>query len=185
MSEPGVRVTTCDTDEALAAASSLLVQYRRHYGQPPDADDRARGWLTDMARSGLLTVFTASAGGSPDAPPVGLATAHTVPATLAMGVSWQLRDLFVLPDARRRGVAVALVEAVRLAAVAAGATRLSLVTEPDNDASLGLYRALGFRPVEGLVSLSLDLGARDAVAGGGRAATGVEPVVPDGRSGRA
>jgi ribosomal protein S18 acetylase RimI-like enzyme len=31
------------------------------------------------------------------------------------------------------------------------------VTEPDNLAALGLYRTLGFRPVERLTSLSLDL----------------------------
>ncbi len=54
--------------------------------------------------------------------------------------------------------AAALVTAVRAAALAAGATRLSLVTEPDNEAALSLYGRLGFAPVEGLTSLSLDLG---------------------------
>jgi ribosomal protein S18 acetylase RimI-like enzyme len=77
-----------------------------------------------------------------------------------MGYSWQLRDLYVLPQARRRGAAAALVGAVREAALAAGATRLSLVTEPDNHAALGLYGRLGFRPVEGLASLTLDLAPR-------------------------
>ena len=152
-----LRVTTCETDETLAAASVLFNDYRHHYGQPPDGDERTLGWLTDMVRSNLLTVYTASVDPSEDAPPVGLATGHAVPASLVMGRFWQLRDLYVVPGSRRRGAAAALVRAVRDGALAAGATRLSLVTEPDNDAALGLYRSLGFRPVEGLASLSLDL----------------------------
>ena len=63
----------------------------------------------------------------------------------------------VLPELRRHGAAAALVSAVREAALAAGANPLSLVTEPDNLAALGLHRALGFRPVDGLATLSLDL----------------------------
>jgi len=152
-----LRVTTCDTAESLVAAAGLFNQYRHHYGQPPGGDERTLGWLTDMVRSRMLTVYTASVDAPPDAPPIGLATAHAVPASLVMGRFWQLRDLFVLPGSRRQGAAVALVNTVREAALAAGATRLSLVTEPDNQAALGLYRSLGFRPVEGLISLSLDL----------------------------
>lgn len=148
-------VRTCDSDETLAAASDLFNRYRHHYGEPPDADDRTLDWLTAMVRSRMFTVLTASVGAS--APPIGLATAHAVPASLVMGQSWQLRDLYVLPGSRRRGVAAALVGAVRSAALAAGATRLSLATEVDNRAALGLYRRLGFRPVEGLVSLSVEL----------------------------
>jgi ribosomal protein S18 acetylase RimI-like enzyme len=152
-----VRITTCDTDETLAAASVLFNQYRHHYGEPPDADGRSLGWLTEMVRSSMLTVYTASVGPRSDAAPVGLATAHATPTSLAMGRFWQLRDLYVVPALRGRGAATALVTAVRDAALVAGATRLSLVTEPDNHAALGLYRGLGFRPVEGLTSLSLDL----------------------------
>ncbi|MGH3353404.1 MAG: GNAT family N-acetyltransferase [Nocardioides sp.] len=153
------RVTTCDTDEKLAAASILFNQYRHHYGEPPDEDERTLGWLTDMVRSGLLTVYTASVDPA-DSPPIGLATSHAVPASLAMGRTWQLRDLYVLTRSRRQGTAAALVDAVREAALTAGASRLTLVTEPDNQAALGLYRRLGFRPVEGLASLSLDLPPR-------------------------
>lgn len=105
----------------------------------------------------MLTIFTASVGSPAGSPPIGLATSHAVPASLVMGRFWQLRDLFVLPGSRRKGAAAALVGAVRDAARTAGATRLSLVTEPDNEAALGLYRRLGFRPVDGLTSLSLDL----------------------------
>jgi ribosomal protein S18 acetylase RimI-like enzyme len=162
MSDPSVpeealRVTTCDTDETLAAASVLFNQYRHHYGEPPAAADRTIGWLTDMVQSHMLTIYTASVNSTADASPIGLATAHAIPASLVMGRFWQLRDLYVLPGSRRQGAAAALVSAVREAALAAGATRLSLVTESDNQAALGLYRRLGFRSVEGLASLSLDL----------------------------
>jgi ribosomal protein S18 acetylase RimI-like enzyme len=156
-----LRVRTCDTVETLTAASGLFSQYRHHYGGPPEADQRTVGWLTDMVQSNMLTVYTASVGSRADAPAIGLATGHAVPASLVMGRFWQLRDLYVLPQFRRQGAAAALVGAVREAALAAGAIRLSLVTEPDNEAALGLYRRLGFRPVEGLASLSLDLPRRE------------------------
>jgi ribosomal protein S18 acetylase RimI-like enzyme len=152
-----LRVTTCDTDETLAAAGALFNEYRHHYGEAPDADGRTLGWLTEMVESNMLTVYTASVDSPTGATPIGLATSHAIPAALIMGRFWQLRDLYVLPGSRRQGVAAALVNEVRLAALAAGATRISLVTERDNQAALGLYRRLGFRPVEGLTSLSLDL----------------------------
>jgi ribosomal protein S18 acetylase RimI-like enzyme len=156
-----LRITTCDTNETLAAASDLFKQYRHHYGQPPNADERTLGWLIEMVRSNMLTVYTASVDSSVDAPPVGLATAHSIPASLVMGRSWQLRDLYVLPGLRRQGAGAALVSAVREAALAAGAIRLSLVTEPGNAAALGLYRTLGFRPSKDLALLSLNLATKD------------------------
>lgn len=152
-----LRVTTCDTAQTLAAASGLFEEYRHHYGEPPGRDGHTLAWLTDMVRSRLLTVYTATVASSVDAPPIGLATGHAVPASLVMGRFWPLRDLYVLPESRRRGAAAALVVAVREAALAAGATRLSLATELDNQAALGIYRKLSFRPVEGLASLNLDL----------------------------
>lgn len=157
--EDELRVRTCDTDETLAPASVVFNRYRHHYGES-GGEALALGWLSEMVRSNLLTVYSASVTSQVGTLPVGLATAHAVPASLVLGRSWQLRDLYVLPEARRRGVAAALVGAVRDAAVASGATRLSLLTEPGNRAALDLYERLGFRPVEGLTSLSLDLAPR-------------------------
>jgi ribosomal protein S18 acetylase RimI-like enzyme len=159
-STPGhgrLRVTTCDANETLAAASRLFSEYRRHYGMPTDADDRTLAWLTEMVESNMLTVYTASVKSPTNAPPIGLATSHVIPASLTMGRFWQLRDLYVVPDSRRQGVAAALINEVRVAALAARATRISLLTEHDNEAALGLYRRLGFKPVEGLTTLGLDL----------------------------
>ncbi|MDO9455644.1 N-acetyltransferase [Nocardioides sp.] len=154
-----LRISRCDTEKTLARAGGLFNHYRHHYGET-DGDERTLGWLTDMVRANMLTVYTASPASQAGSPPIGLATSHAVPASLTMGRFWQLRDLYVLPEHRRRGAAAALVDAVRTAAAAAGATRLSLVTEPDNRAALDLYRRLGFSPVDGLATLSLDLAAR-------------------------
>ena len=156
-----LRVTRCDSDDTLAVASGLFNQYRHHYGEPPDADQRTMGWLTDMVESEMFTIYTASLDSAADASPIGLATGHAIPASLAMGRFWQLRDLYVLPRFRRQGAAAALVGAVHEAALAAGALRLSLVTEPANHAALSLYRGLGFRPVEGQAALSLDLASHE------------------------
>jgi hypothetical protein len=57
-------------------------------------------------------------------------------------------------------VARALVDAVRQAAIAARAIRLSVQTEPGNIAALQLYRTSGFVPVEDIQILALRLIAR-------------------------
>ncbi len=101
----------------------------------------------------MLTIFAAHA--SEDL--VGIATTITVPASLRLGCFWQLRDLYVVPAARRHGAGRALLSAVREAASGAGAIRLSIQTEPGNAAALNLYHSTGFTPVEGVLMLSLDL----------------------------
>jgi GNAT superfamily N-acetyltransferase len=80
-----------------------------------------------------------------------------VPASLGLACSWQIRDLYVVPGARRCGAGRALVTAVATAASQVGAIRLSIQTEPGNTAALQLYRTSGFVPVDDLHILSLDL----------------------------
>jgi hypothetical protein len=57
-----LRITTCDSDDTLSAASGLFNQYRHHYGEPPDEDERTFGWLTDMVRSNMLIAAGLAAG---------------------------------------------------------------------------------------------------------------------------
>jgi GNAT superfamily N-acetyltransferase len=140
--------------DQLAEVAGLFDRYRQHYGEP-SSPERTLRWLEEHAAEGAgrLTVFTARAGSEL----IGLATAVETPASLGLGCFWQLRDLYVVPAARRRGAAGALVAAVRRAAVEAGAARLSVQTEPDNQAALRLYRANGFVPVTGVQALMLPL----------------------------
>ncbi len=109
----------------LADVAGLFDQYRQHYGEPA-APAQTLAWLTRHTRSRQLTIFTAHRG----LDLVGLATTVTVPASLQLGCFWQLRDLYVTPSARRCGAGRALLHAVRQAATAARATRLSVQTEP-------------------------------------------------------
>jgi len=149
-----VRVTalTEPAAEQLAGVAEVFDQYRRHYGQPVVAG-QTLVWLSDHTSHRRLSVFVAHIG----ADLAGLATTVALPASLRLGCSWQLRDLYVVPGARRRGVARALVGAVRQAATAAGAIRLSVQTEPSNIAALQLYRTSGFVPVEDIQILALPL----------------------------
>ncbi|MGN6678892.1 MAG: GNAT family N-acetyltransferase [Streptosporangiaceae bacterium] len=140
------------TAAELADVATVFEQYRRHYGQPVVAG-QALAWLTQYTRSGMLTIFTAHIGRDL----VGIATTVVLPASLRLACSWQIRDLYVVPRARRHGAGSALVRAVAAAASQAGAIRLSIQTEPANTAALQLYRASGFVPVDDLHILSLDL----------------------------
>jgi len=136
----------------LAEMAELFDEYRRHYGEPA-APGQTLEWLRDNTGHGRLTVFTAHAGRDL----IGFATTVALPASLRLSCYWQLRDLFVAPGARRRGAARALLDAVRRAATAAGAIRLSVQTESVNAAALQLYRTSGFVPVEDLQVLSLPI----------------------------
>ena len=149
-----VRVTALTEPAAdqLTGVAVVFDQYRRHYGQPVVAG-QTLAWLTEQTSHRRLAIFVAHAGKDL----AGLATILVVPASLRLGCSWQLRDLYVVPSARRSGVARALVGAVRQAATAAGAIRLSVQTEPGNVAALQLYRTSEFVPVGDIQILALPL----------------------------
>jgi|SRR6185437_1271638 len=149
---PAVTQLVQPTAAELAEVATVFDQYRRHYREPVVAG-QTLAWLTQYTRPGMLSIFTARIGRDL----VGIATTVVVPASLRLACSWQIRDLYVVPEARRCGAGRALVTAVATAASEDGAIRLSIQTEPANTAALQLYRTSGFVPVEDLHILSLDL----------------------------
>jgi GNAT superfamily N-acetyltransferase len=147
-----VRAFAAPTGEELAALAEIFDRYRVHYGEQGDAA-RAAGWLDENLGAGRVRAFVAE----DEATLVGFALTMEVPASLRLGRFWQIRDLFVLPTHRRRGVGRALLASVRAAAIEAGALRLVVQTEDDNDPALRLYAASGFEMIEGYRSLLLPI----------------------------
>jgi RimJ/RimL family protein N-acetyltransferase len=68
----------------------------------------------------------------------------------------ELVGMWVAPEARRSGVAPALVEAVRRAAAAEGAARLTLFIAEGNEPARRLYERLGFRSTGEVQELQSD-----------------------------
>ena len=70
---------------------------------------------------------------------------------------WILNDLLVLPEARRGGVARALLTAAADFARADGALRLELETDHDNHTAQALYQAMGWTLYDGTLRYRLPL----------------------------
>jgi GNAT superfamily N-acetyltransferase len=147
-----VRALTAPTRREIEELAEIFEQYRVHYGKAPDAS-RSATWLERNLNSTRFRAFVAEDKGQY----VGFATTMEVPASLRLGHFWQIRDLFVLPHQRRLGVGRALLDSIRAAAIAAGALRLLLQTEDDNEPAHRLYAESGYTLVEGYRSLTLPL----------------------------
>ena len=146
-----VRTLTAATRSEIEALAELFDKYRAHYGEA-SYSSQAIGWL-EQNLSTHLGAFVAEDGGRF----VGFAITMEVPASLRLAHFWQIRDLFVLPTHRRRGVGRALLSCVRAAAIASGALRLVVQTEEDNDPALRLYTDSGYALINGYCSLMLPI----------------------------
>lgn len=147
-----VRTLTAPTRREIEELAEIFEQYRAHYGEAPDAA-RSATWLERNLTSSRFRAFVAADKGQF----VGFAITMEVPASLRLGHFWQIRDLFVLSHQRRLGIGRALLDSLRTAAIAAGALRLVLQTENDNEPALLLYAESGYTLVEGYRSLTLPL----------------------------
>lgn len=142
-----------ESASGLTEVAAVFDQYRKHYGLPAAPED-SRMWLAEQLARNRLVIFAAHMGDDV----VGLATVADLPASLRLRSFWQIRDLFVVPSARRKGVGRALLSAVRKAAIEAHALRLSVQTESDNKRAISLYLKSGFGLLEGYNALIMPLG---------------------------
>jgi len=117
-------------------AVALFDQYRQHYGANP-APDAVDGWIRDQLGAERMRIYLAG-----DAR--GLCSVAVAPAALTLRTVWLVRDLYVHPDARRQGVARALLGQAAEDAREAGAHRLTLQTETANVRAVELYAKNGF-----------------------------------------
>lgn len=137
---------------AFGQVAALFDDYRAHYGRPP-SPQLTRDWLQRQLAQHQMTITAAIQAGQA----CGFITSTVMPASLMLGTAWSIRDLYIAPQHRRRGIARTLLQHVIDAAAAAGAYRVSLQTEAGNTPALTLYTAAGFEPVNGLALLSLTL----------------------------
>lgn len=129
------RATLADLGEV----APLFDAYRAFYGQPSDPA-RARDFLRDRMGAGESAVLLARLDGKA----AGFTQLYPLFSSVRTARLWLLNDLFVAPDARRRGVAQALLHYAGDFARSEGAAGLMLETSRDNAPARALYRAAGW-----------------------------------------
>ena len=127
------------TSADLAALVLLFDGYRQFYGQPSDRN-RVREFLNERLTQGDSVLFIAEAAGRA----VGFTQLYPSLSSISMARIFILNDLFVVPEARRSGVARRLLEAAVGRGREAGAIRLSLSTALTNAAAQALYASAGW-----------------------------------------
>ena len=145
------------TPDDAAAVAPLFDAYRQFYNKAPDLA-LAERFLRERLRNGDSVILVAHA-----SPNVGqlLGFVQLYPTFSSLGCSraWILNDLFVSPDARRLGVAEALMHAAADAARLAGIRNISLSTAHDNVVAQALYEKLGYELDEQFRTYSLAISA--------------------------
>lgn len=125
----------------LPALEELFHGYRGFYGHPRD-EARVMRFLGDRLARGDSVVLVALGEGDEA---LGFAQLYPSFSSLRLRPAWILNDLFTAPEHRRRGVARALLQAVRTVAEESGAALVELATAESNDSARALYEAAGYR----------------------------------------
>ncbi len=116
----------------------LFDAYRQFYGQQPDLVV-ARQFLSDrIVRNESVVLMAEDRAGSA----VGFVQLFPTFSSILAAPLYLLSDLFVLPEARRRGVGTRLLASAAETARAAGAARLELATAITNRSAQRLYKAM-------------------------------------------
>ena len=130
----------------------LFDQYRGFYGQPADLALATAFIRARMERDESVILLAWH-----DERAVGFTQLYPAFSSVSASRVWTLNDLLVVPEARRQGVARALLSAAADFARADGALRLELETDHDNATAQALYRALGWEPYDGTLRFRLPL----------------------------
>ena len=137
----------------LPLVAPLFDAYRVFYRQPSDLAG-AHAFLAERLRLNESVILLAELDG------IGVAGfTQLYPAFTSVGIRrlWLLNDMYVAPEARRRGVSTALLEAARQHGLDTGAARLVLTTELDNLAAQATYEAHGWKRDERFYTYELFL----------------------------
>lgn len=144
-----IRRATLDDLDAVARLFDL---YRVFYGKPSEpavAKEFIRARMTQDESVILLAEIEGDA--------VGFTQLYPAFSSVSATRTWILNDLLVVPEARRSGVARALLVAAADFARDDGALRLELETDHDNATAQALYHAMGWTAYDGTLRFRLPL----------------------------
>ncbi len=130
----------------------LFDQYRQFYGRASDPA-AARAFLQARCENGESVLLLASNA----AGPAGFVQLYPTFSSISLARIFILNDLFVIPAARRQGVAGRLLAAAADYGRQAGAVRLALSTATDNHAAQTLYQAHGWQRDSEFLHYELEL----------------------------
>jgi GNAT superfamily N-acetyltransferase len=136
----------------LDALAPLFDAYRMFYEQASDREG-ARAYLAE--RIGLSESVILLARRADQC--VGFVQLYPGFSSIDMRRQWTLEDLFVVDNARRDGVARALMDAARRHAEQTGAVRLILATARTNYKAQALYESIGYALDNEYLVYTLDL----------------------------
>ena len=128
----------------------LFDAYLQFYKLPSN-EEAARRFLHARLLNGEAMIFLAveeAATKKHSRHALGFTLLYPTWSSLAQRRWWQLNDLYVVPEARQRGVARALLERARQLAEDTGASGLGLETGKDNHPAQKLYEQLGWKREE-------------------------------------
>lgn len=148
----GIAITRATLAD-LGSIAPLFDDYRVFYGKPSDPA-LARAFLQERLSNDESVIFLArDAEGSA----LGFTQLYPCFSSVSARRLWILNDLFISPDARRRGVARALLEQAREHGMETGVVRLTLQTAHDNAQAQALYESLGWVRQDGMYEYALEL----------------------------
>lgn len=140
------------TPDDLDTVARLFDLYRVFYGKPSDPV-LAREFIEARMTQGESVILLAETEG--DA--VGFTQLYPAFSSVSATRTWILNDLLVVPEARRSGVARALLVAAADFARDDGALRLELETDHDNATAQALYHATGWTAYDGTLRFRMPL----------------------------
>ena len=136
------------TREDAAVIGQLLYDFNREYDDPAPAPDVIAERIAELMDGGDETIVLLVDGRAHPSEPDGLAVLRLRPNLWSRALECYLAELYVIPERRRQGLGLALMEAVMATARNAGADRMDLGTGEDDTGARALYERLGFTNCE-------------------------------------
>jgi ribosomal protein S18 acetylase RimI-like enzyme len=132
------------TREDAPAVGQLLHDFNLEYGEPTPTPAEMAERMAELMDGGDETIVLLT--DEPDGPgsPDGLAVLRLRPSLWSRALECYLAELYVIPERRRHGQGLALMEAAMAAARAAGADHIDLGTGEHDTGARALYERLGF-----------------------------------------